>query len=210
MLPALPACRGREVGNSCRSTSRSGHVTSRRPRAGRRAIEAERSRAGSTSEGSRTKRTQANEQNHLPFSCTLVRRDPHAEEATHTHTHNCCKPRNANWHSAVRTPTQHKKANGRRGTRASGNTRHAAARVVTRLSVPATDIHTTAAATTAWPKQVAEPSHQHTTIGRQGEARETRGGADTRMVSLRLDPRHYKQNSKRPSRHGACPASGRG
>jgi hypothetical protein len=87
LLPALPACRGREVGNSCRSTSRSGHVTSRRPRAGRRAIEAERSRAGSTSEGSRTKRTQANEQNHLPFSCTLVRRDPHAEEATHTHTH---------------------------------------------------------------------------------------------------------------------------
>ena len=44
------------------------------------------------------------------------------------------------------------------------------------------------------------------TIGKHGEGREIRGGTDTRMVSLSLESKHYKQNSSRPSTHSAPPA----
>ena len=54
--------------------------------------------------------------------------------------------------------------------------------------------HARASSTPAWP----------------GERRETRGGTHyTRMVSLSLNPTHYKENSRRPSRHSACAASRR-
>ena len=48
------------------------------------------------------------------------------------------------------------------------------------------------------------------TIGKNGERRETRDGTDTRVAIFSLDPRHYKRNSRRPSRHGAPPAGAAG
>ena len=44
------------------------------------------------------------------------------------------------------------------------------------------------------------------TIGKHGEGRETRDGTDTRMAILSLDPRHYKQNSRRYTQETRCAA----